>query len=171
MSGGQGRNGETRESFHWLHKAADGGHTRAQGLLGLKYYEGKEIALDLKAARKYFKWAAVEGDHHDAKIYLGLIYHYGGVGTIEDFGEAYVWYRLAEEDEEGQADYRNAVYLNKAYNEEIIITSDNLIKELTPTLQVRAEERFLMQLAKIQTYRNRPRDWALEQLYCKWQIQ
>jgi hypothetical protein len=66
---------------------------RAQNLLGLVYYLGRDVPRDEAEAQKWFRRATELGDP-DAPAHLGRLY-FEGRGVPQDFVEAAKWYRVA----------------------------------------------------------------------------
>ena len=72
---------------------AERDNPRAQNLLGLIYYLGRDVPRDEAEAQKWFRRAIELGDP-DAPAHLARLY-YEGRGVPQDFVEAAKWYRLA----------------------------------------------------------------------------
>ena len=81
---------------------AEQGNVHAQDTLRIMYYHlgqmylnggGKEVPLDDKEARKWFRLAAEEGEA-GAQYDLGLMYGRGR-GGLKDYVEAHKWFNLA----------------------------------------------------------------------------
>jgi TPR repeat protein/ubiquitin-protein ligase len=70
--------------------AAEGGHVRAQFLLGLLYYFGEGVAENLSQAAWWFRKAAEQGDP-EAAFHLAFCY-YTGEGVTKDPCEAARWF-------------------------------------------------------------------------------
>lgn len=77
----------------WLKMAAAKGHTAAQSALATVYGEGYGIARDIAQAQRWAEPAAARGDAA-AQYELGRLK--GQTLTVESWGEAYTWFRLAE---------------------------------------------------------------------------
>jgi TPR repeat protein len=79
------------------------GDARAQSVLGLIYYRGRGVPVDLNEAVKWFRRAADQRDAA-AQFYLGVIYSEGH-GVPQDYAEAAKWYRLAANQGDALAQY------------------------------------------------------------------
>ena len=80
-------------ALKWWSKAANQGHTEAQGQLGFMYYEGQGVPQSYEEALKWFRKAADKEDT-DAQRLLGVMY-YQGQGVTQDYVEALKWFRKA----------------------------------------------------------------------------
>jgi len=72
---------------------AQGGHPRAQGMLGAMYANGTGVEVDYVAAVAWSRRAADRGDAV-AQAQLGLMYA-SGLGVDKDPAEAFAWYSLS----------------------------------------------------------------------------
>lgn len=77
----------------WLKIAAAKGHIAAQSALATVYGEGYGIARDTAEAQRWAELAAARGDAA-AQYELGRLK--AQTLTVESWGEAYTWFRLAE---------------------------------------------------------------------------
>ena len=82
---------------------AERGNAKAQGILGVMYYEGEGVLQDYAEAMKWYRLAAEQG-HASAQGNIGVMYSMGE-GVLQDYAEAVKWYRLAAE--QGDADAQN----------------------------------------------------------------
>ena len=83
------------EAVRWFRLAAEKGHAKAQGILGLCYHSGQGVAQDFAEAAKWLRKAA-EQDDAIAQFSLGAL-HANGQGLPKDAAEAAQWYRKAAE--------------------------------------------------------------------------
>ena len=95
---GQGVRRKTEEAIHWLQKAAEQNHARAELQIGLIYMFhgdlGPGIPPNFAEAARWFRRAAKHGDV-DALLNLGFLYSGALFGSPRDEVEAYAWYKLA----------------------------------------------------------------------------
>jgi TPR repeat protein len=89
-----------KEAEKWLLKAADGGLTEAQYIVGLMYWDGQDkdgqgLTQDREKAEKWFRKAANEWDAN-AQYRLGTLYD-DAPGHVHDYAVAVSWYRKAAE--------------------------------------------------------------------------
>lgn len=104
------------EAFKWTQMAAEQGHTNSQYNLGTLYYNGLGVRSeifnrwplsliykqsDLEQAVRWYQLAA-ENDHGDAQYNLASMYQ-KGEGVAPDIIKAYVWARLAYDNEVPEA--------------------------------------------------------------------
>lgn len=71
---------------------AEGGHARAQFLVGLLYYDGKSVPQDYAEAAKWFEQSADRG-YSRSQYNLGEMYA-TGQGVKRDYVQAYKWLNL-----------------------------------------------------------------------------
>jgi hypothetical protein len=82
---------------------AEGGDPRAQSLVGLIYYRGRDVRQDDAEAMRWFNLAAERGDA-PAQFNLGVMFDEGR-GVPQDPAAAERWYRRAAEQGHAQAQY------------------------------------------------------------------
>ena len=87
--------GQYEEAVDLFQKAADLGHSEAQLMLGMCYFNGDGIKRDYDEAVKWFRKAADQGNAL-AQYNLGVCY-INGIGVNKDPAEAVKWYRKAAE--------------------------------------------------------------------------
>ena len=87
--------GDYETALPELRAAADGGHARAQYMLGSMYNEGKGVAPDRAAAAEWWHKAAAQ-NHAQAQFSLGVLYS-SGKGAAKDNVAAHMWFSLAAE--------------------------------------------------------------------------
>jgi TPR repeat protein len=110
------QNGDYAAALRLAGPPAAGGDARAQATLGLLYYRGHSVPLDLNEAVKWFRRAADQRDAA-AQFYLGVMYS-EGQGVPQDSAEAMKWYRLAADRGDAQAQYNlGLAYANGAAGE------------------------------------------------------
>ncbi len=81
------------EAVTWFSRAAESGHARAQGMLGLCYYSGQGVNVDFTQAAHWLHRAADQGD---AIAQHGLaVLHARGQGVKRDPALAVEWYLKA----------------------------------------------------------------------------
>jgi TPR repeat protein len=85
--------GDYREAYRDFRHLANGGHTRAQHLLGLLYLNGQGVGKATERAIDWLKRSAESG-YYLAAVELGQIYG-SGRGVAMDSEEAARWIRLA----------------------------------------------------------------------------
>lgn len=100
----QGMTHYTRHQYHQartcFEKAAQAGHTEAQTMLGVLYFQGNGVPQDDREAARWFEKAAM-ADEHDAQTFIGVMYLEGrGVPKNERkalawFAKAAQWFALA----------------------------------------------------------------------------
>lgn len=113
---GQGVKRDYQTALYWMTQAAEQGHVNAQFNLGTLYYNGLgmqpewmsywPLALinrgsNLREAERWYLEAAAN-DHGEAQYYLATMYE-SGYGVERDLVAAYVWARLAHDNEIGNA--------------------------------------------------------------------
>lgn len=113
---GRGTPQDYEKAFHWIKLAAEQGHVNAQFNLGTLYYNGLgmqptwmtywPLALinrkdNLHAAARWYQAAAAQ-DHGAAQYYLATMYE-AGYGVQQDLQVAYLWARLAHDNEVAEA--------------------------------------------------------------------
>lgn len=82
---------------------ADKGDSKAQFLLGLKYYEGKDVEKNHIQAFYWIEKAA-SNNYADAQFFLGNMY-YEGIGCEKDYKKTLLWYEKAAENGHSHAQY------------------------------------------------------------------
>ena len=103
---------------------AEQGHAEAQFRLGVMYFNGHGVALDIAEALKWL-WKAADQGHARAQDVSGLLvgglnfagaqhnlaflYARGGQGLAQDYAEAAKWYRLAAEQGHAKAQFKLGV--------------------------------------------------------------
>lgn len=85
--------GDDKNAFKWMLKAAKAGHKAAQNNIGLSYLHGLGIAKDEKQAFIWFEKAAQQ-QLSDAQNELAMAY-YQGRGVIKNPQKAFLWWRQA----------------------------------------------------------------------------
>ncbi|OUD12189.1 hypothetical protein TPSD3_13790 [Thioflexithrix psekupsensis] len=91
-----------------LRQKADNGDVTAQYQMGLLFYNGRGVTLDLSQAAQWFTQAA-EQNHGEAQFNLGVLYEYGQ-GVEADPTQALYWYMLAaQQSVEQSAEALNAL--------------------------------------------------------------
>ncbi len=78
-----------------LHKFAENGDPVAQLRLGVCFYEGQNIKVDLAEAAKWFRLAAEKG-LVEAQYRLGACYLYG-LGVTQDRGCSDSWFYIGQQ--------------------------------------------------------------------------
>jgi TPR repeat protein len=99
---------------------ANDGDPRAQTLLGLINYHGRDIPKNDSEAMKWFRLAAEQGNA-EARFHLGIMYDEGQV-VPQDHTEAAKWYLLAASQGNAQAQYN----LGLAYAKGEGVAQDNV---------------------------------------------
>lgn len=109
---GQGTPQDYEKALYWIREAAEQDHVSAQFNLGTLYYNGLgmqptwmsywPLALinrkkNLREAERWYQRAAAQ-DHGEAQYYLATMYE-AGYGVQRDLEEAYLWARLARDNE------------------------------------------------------------------------
>lgn len=109
---GEGVDQDYEQAFKWTRMAAEQGHINAQFNLGTLYYNGLGMRSSLftrwplslifqqsnfEEAVKWYGYAA-EYDHGEAQYNLATMYE-NGEGVTQDLIKAYVWARLAHDNE------------------------------------------------------------------------
>ncbi len=74
---------DTSEAVGWYTKAAEAGEAEAQYILGMLYFNGKDVTADLAAAANWIEKAAHK-DHAASQFQLGVMY-WTGKGVPQDF--------------------------------------------------------------------------------------
>jgi len=109
---GQGVEQSYENAFHWLSQAADQGHLNSMFNLATMYYNGQGVnsalmqiwPLSLISRRQNLQDAATwyqeaaEYEHAGAQYNLATMYE-AGEGVDQDLIQAYVWARLARDNE------------------------------------------------------------------------
>lgn len=85
--------GEYTRSVPVFERLAEIGHPVAQRLMGIAYYYGQGVPLDLRTALIWFEKAANQGCF-EAYAPTAQMYE-NGDGTPIDLGKAYMWYNIA----------------------------------------------------------------------------
>lgn len=102
---GQGVETNAAEGLQWLHKAAAAGKSQAWYDIGFVYSNGVGVEMNITEATKYFRNGA-EAGNADCQTSLGMLYQAGEKipgGAKTDLIEAAKWYRLAAEQDHGEA--------------------------------------------------------------------
>lgn len=109
---GRGVQRDYQKAYYWIREAAEQGHINAQFNLGTLYYNGLgmqpawlsywPLALinrkaNLEKAEYWYQMAA-DQDHGEAQLYLATMYE-SGYGVTRDLPTAYMWARLADDNE------------------------------------------------------------------------
>lgn len=120
---GQGVEQSYETAFHWLSQAADQGHLNSMFNLATMYYNGQGVnpalmqmwPLSLISRRQNLQQAAAwyqeaaEYEHAGAQYNLATMYE-AGEGVEQDLTQAYMWARLARDNEaSGAAELVNRV--------------------------------------------------------------
>ncbi|MEE8370731.1 MAG: tetratricopeptide repeat protein [Sphingomonadales bacterium] len=103
----QGRYGEAKVHFELL---IESGHSGAEAMLGIMYFNGQGVVKDRFIAAIWFYKGARRGNP-SAQLAYGSLY-FNGVGVRPNPVTAYTWITLAEKNGEGQV--LNAARLLKA---------------------------------------------------------
>jgi uncharacterized protein len=103
--------GDYKTAIEKLKPLAEQGDALAQYNLGLMYYIGLGVTLDLKEAVKWYRLAAEQG-HARAQDILGMMYD-RGQGVPQDYKEAVKWYRLAAEQGIGSSQHNLGLMYTK----------------------------------------------------------
>jgi hypothetical protein len=110
LTGRFGMTVDTAQGLVWITKAADGGDTRAQLLLGQIYERSKYVAPDGVAAMSWYRKASAGGS---AQASIAVATHYDhGVLVSRDHAEAIKWYEVAA----GQGNDSAALELGRRYD-------------------------------------------------------
>jgi TPR repeat protein len=107
---GQGVDTNTTEGLNWLQKAADTGNAQAWYALGVVFSNGIGVELDMPKSVEYYRKGAEAGDA-DCQTAMGMIYQAGERipgGVAADPVEATKWYRMAADQNHGEAIYHLA---------------------------------------------------------------
>ena len=99
-------------------KAAEQGNATAQFILGLFYYKGRGVSIDMVEAVKWFRLAA-EQEYSEAQFSLGVCYE-KGEGVAVDLIEAYKWFLLAGASEKKRFDDMRSSLTKRMAAEHII---------------------------------------------------
>ena len=83
------------EAVKWFRKAAEAGHAKAQGELGLCYSTGTGVEKDETEAVKWFKESARQGVLMSQINYARRLVN--GIGTAKNEAEGFRWYQKAAE--------------------------------------------------------------------------
>lgn len=109
---GQGTAQDYEKALYWIRQAAEQDHVNAQFNVGTLYYNGLgmqptwmsywPLALinrqeNLREAERWYQMAAA-WDHGEAQYYLATMYE-AGYGVQRNLQEAYLWARLAQDNE------------------------------------------------------------------------
>ena len=89
-----------------LRKSAEGGCTIAQYNLGVCYYQGVGVTVDIDETIKWWRMAAESGCV-EAQNNMGAFY-YQGLGVEQSYEEAVRWYTMAAEQGDARAQYNLA---------------------------------------------------------------
>ncbi len=84
--------------------SANQGDAEAQYIMGWLYFEGKRMPLDYQAAENWFRKASKQ-NQHTSLHYMGRIFEHG-LGRPKDIKEAMIWYGLAADLGNGDAQMR-----------------------------------------------------------------
>ena len=117
----QGVPRDFRQAAVWYRKAAEQGHAEAQHKLGRMYHQ--DIPQDFRQAAVWYRKAAEQG-HPQAQWYLGDMYS-EGLGVLQDFVEAHMWYNLA-------AYHLAATEFTQYQSEEAAKDRDAIAEQMTP---------------------------------------
>lgn len=93
-------------SFYWCRKAADQGHSKAMGLLGIMYRTGFGCSPDSRQAFRFFSLAAERGDV-ESIFQQGEMYRLGE-GTGQNAGMAAAMFELAARKGHAEGAFRTA---------------------------------------------------------------
>ena len=105
------QDGDVATALRLSRPLAEQGDARAQSLLGLIYYNGRDVTRNEPEATKWFRRAADQGDA-TAQFHLGAMYSTGR-GVPQNFSEGAKWYRLAADGGNAQAQFNLGVmYFN-----------------------------------------------------------
>jgi TPR repeat protein len=102
---GQGVETNAAEGLQWLHKAAAAGKSQAWYDIGFVYSNGVGVETNMTEAMRYFRKGA-EAGNADCQTSMGMFYQAGERipgGVKADPAEAVKWYRLAAEQDHGEA--------------------------------------------------------------------
>ncbi|WP_185964389.1 tetratricopeptide repeat protein [Aliikangiella marina] len=88
-----GEGADPDNAFNWYLKAAEGGHMRAQTLVGESYLHATGVTQDFEQAFQWLNKAARNGDPN-AEFNIGYMY-FAGKGRNKDISAALSWYRKA----------------------------------------------------------------------------
>jgi len=88
-----GEGAEPEKAFSWYLKAAEGGHMRAQTLVGEAYLHAAGVEENFQEAYQWLSKAARNGDAN-AEFNIGYMY-FAGKGRSKDVSAAISWFRKA----------------------------------------------------------------------------
>ena len=93
---------DLEEAVKWYIRAAEKNHAEAQAYLGFMYMTGRGVRRNDAEAAKWHRKAAEQGNAL-GQYNLGLMYLHGRGGTETSKVKAYVWLKLAAEQNNGSA--------------------------------------------------------------------
>ena len=99
---GKGVQQDLEEAVKWYTRAAEKNHAEAQAYLGFMYMTGRGVRRNDAEAAKWHRKAAEQGNAL-GQYNLGLMYLHGRGGTETSKVKAYVWLKLAAEQNNGSA--------------------------------------------------------------------
>ena len=106
------------EAFSWFFLSANQGNILANYALGHSYLKGAGIQKNFKLALKSFKYAALR-EHPMSRLLLGNMY-YQGQGITKSYSRAYLWWKLAEDQNIDGASQNIDMLKNKMNNDEYL---------------------------------------------------
>ena len=85
--------GKFDHALNEFRSLAEGGHSEAEFMLGVMYFQGRAVAQNRAIAAVWFHKSALKG-HGGAQLALGSV-NIRGVGVYQNLHEAYKWLTLA----------------------------------------------------------------------------
>ncbi|MDI3324790.1 SEL1-like repeat protein [Pontibacterium granulatum] len=98
---GKGTQPDTEQAVKWLEKSAQKGHAQAQYALGNIYLNGRGVSPEEAWGVHWLMRSAKQG-HGPAQLATGVAFA-TGMGVVQDLGEASMWLRLAQSNNQPQA--------------------------------------------------------------------
>ena len=101
---------DDKQGLFWIQKAADSGLSHAEYALGESYFTGDFTEQNLVLSLKYMQRAATK-NVTSAQVHLGRCYGSGSYGVTQNFQQAFHYYWLAAQKNDGFAIYQVGTYL------------------------------------------------------------
>jgi len=98
---GKGTQPNTKKAVKWLEKSAQKGHALAQYSLGNLYLNGRGVSTEEAWGVHWLMRSAKQG-HAPAQLATGVAFA-TGMGVVQDLTEAAMWLRLAQSNNQRQA--------------------------------------------------------------------
>ena len=128
LSGICSERGADEKAFHWMLRAAEGGHVTAMNELGVMYYDGTGVEKNIDEALRWFEKAAAEGN---ANACTNLALYYSGIDGKFDLALEFYEEAIARGDENALDELADMYFDHEYYEQALELFSSSADKGST----------------------------------------